>query len=125
MKKKQRICICGESVILGAVGASLSRTSQFDVTTLPLQSQLEHEFDTATPEVILFDLQAANTEALFSLLETHPTLKLIGISPDVNLVKVWTAKELRDMSTQDLVELMKNKISEVCVKPGGDKGSPG
>ena len=45
-----------------------------------------------------FALQAA----AFSLPESGPGLVLIGVSSDSNLVKIWTGRQIREMSIQDL-----------------------
>ena len=41
-------------------------------------------------DILLFDLETTWPEAVFSLLESKANLQLIGISPDINLVKVWS-----------------------------------
>ena len=61
------------------------------------------------PDVVVFDLEATRPEAAFSLLERCPSLKLIGISPDSNLVRIWSGKQLRELSTQDLLDVINEK----------------
>jgi hypothetical protein len=74
------------------------------------------------PDVVVFDLKAVHKESLFSLLENCPKLMLVGISPDNNIVKVWASKQLRDLSTKDLIEVfdsqLKNAPAEIF--EGGD-----
>jgi hypothetical protein len=124
MKAKQTIFIYSDSIILGAVAASLRRTSQFEVMTLPSLPLLAKKFDILTPDILIFDLENPNTEVLFSLLEAYPTLQLIGISPDINLVKIWSGRELRDISTQGLLELITDKIYKLSKESTGDGDSP-
>jgi hypothetical protein len=124
MKAKQTILIFSDSVILGAVGASLRRTSQFEVMTLASLPKLAKKFDILTPDILIFDLENSNTGALFSLLEAHPTLQLIGISPDINLVKIWSGREMRDVSTQDFLELISDRIDRLSMGSAGDGDSP-
>jgi hypothetical protein len=120
MKAKQTIFIYSDSVILGAVAASLRRTSQFEVMTLASLPQLESKLNPLSPDILIFDLKNPHTGVLFSLLEAHPTLQLIGISPDVNLVKIWSGREMRDISTQGLLELITGKIHKLSMKSGSD-----
>lgn len=124
MKAKQTILIFSDSVILGAVGASLRRTSQFEVMTLASLPKLAKKFDILTPDILIFDLENPNTGALFSLLEAYPNLQLIGISPDINLVKIWSGRELRDLSTQDLLELITDKIDKLSMELASDGDGP-
>jgi hypothetical protein len=120
MNVKQRVFLYGNSVILGSISASLQRCSQFDVTTLATPLQKAQAFDNANPDIILFDLEAPHTEAVFFLLKTNPALLLIGISPDTNLVRVWNSQQLRGMSIQGLLELIRRETegnTDAPVKP--------
>jgi hypothetical protein len=113
MDIRRRICLYGNSVILGTLGASLRRCSQFDVTTLMPPLPTAQEMAVLEPDVILFDLQATHTEAVFSLLESCPKLVIIGISPDTNLVKVWSGRQLRELSTNDLLKVIDGQMTEL------------
>jgi hypothetical protein len=124
VKPRRRILLYGNSVILGSVGASLQRSSQFEVTKLapPLEEALKR--NTEKPDILLFDLETTPAEAVFSFLESDPGLLLIGISPDINLVKVWSIKELREVSMGDLLEVITSGAKETPVEPGGDEVRP-
>jgi hypothetical protein len=106
VKANRRILLYGNSVILGSIGAGLRRCPQFEVTTLaaPLQNSLSLE--TVKPDIVLFDLEACQTEAPFFMMKTHPSLVLIGVSPGTNLVQVWNSKQLQEMTMQGLLELI-------------------
>lgn len=106
MKATKRILLYGNSFILGSIGASLGHYSHFEVTKLAPPLQEKQKVDAANTDIILFDLETTHPEAVLSLLEINPTLQLIGISPDVNLVKVWSIKELREISMQDLLRVI-------------------
>jgi len=67
------------------------------------------------PEVIIFDLDSPRPQTVFSLLESEPEVVLIGVSSDSNLVKIWTGRQLREMSIQDLLKV----IHEQVRKPPG------
>lgn len=106
MKAKRRILFYGNSVILGSIGASLQRSGQFEVTKLVPSLDESLKLKTEKPEILLFDLESPHTEAVFSYLESNPGLLLIGLSPDINLVQVWSGLEFRELSTQSLLELI-------------------
>jgi hypothetical protein len=67
-----------------------------------------HAFDATTPDIVLFDLEASQTEAPFFLLKTHPDLVLVGISPGTNRVRVWNSQQLEEISLHELFELIKS-----------------
>jgi hypothetical protein len=102
----RQILLYGNSVILGSIGASLRRCSRFDVTTLATSPPDRKALDTAKPDIVLFDLDTSKTEPVFDLLKTNPALLLIGISPGVNLVRIWNSQQLQEMSMQELLELI-------------------
>ena len=121
MEKNKRILLYGNSVILGTIGISLGLYSQFEVTTLlpPLQEAQKH--DAANKDIILFDLETTRPEAALSLIEINPTLQLIGVSPGTNLVKVWSMRELHEVSMGDLLEVIKSEAKEPPVESGADE----
>jgi hypothetical protein len=110
VKGKRHIVLYGNSVILGTVGARLRRCSDFEVTGLaPLPGQAPEVRD-LKPDAVLFDLAATHTEDVLSLLETNSQLVLVGISPDVNLVRVWSGRQLREVSMQALLDVISTEI---------------
>ena len=105
MDKPRHIVILGNSIILGTVGASVRRYSSYEVITLEAIPDAV-DLEALNPDVMLFDLENNRPEAAFSLLETVPGLRLIGISPDNNLVKIWSGKQLRELTTKELLEII-------------------
>ena len=110
MNPSRRIILYGNSVILGTIGASLQRCTQFEVVSQAPPPQPATALQKGNRDVILFDLEAPHTEAVFSLLRADPTMLLIGVSPSINLVDVWSIRELRGISMPDLVGLIKSGI---------------
>jgi hypothetical protein len=124
VKQPRRILLYGNSVILGAIGASLRRLSQFEVIVLVKPIQEMQKLSAVNPDILLFDLETTNTEAVFSMLETNPNLLLIGISPDTNLVKIWSGRQVRELSTKSLLELIKSEANDLLVKEDSDEELP-
>ena len=118
MKTTRRIFLYGNSVILGTIGAFLRGCSGFEVTTLKTPLQDTQVLDGAKPDILFFDSEAPHTEAVFSLLKTNPTLLLIGVSPGINLVKIWSGRQLRELSMQNLLELIKSEFKGLAVESG-------
>ena len=112
MKENNRILLYGHSLILGSIGESLRQCPQFEVTTLSATKEEMKKLDSPKPDILLFDLETTRPETVISMLESDPNLQLIGISPDVNLVKVWSIKELRELSMGDLLEVITNETKD-------------
>ena len=124
METNKRILLYGNSLILGSIANSLCRSPQFEVTTfLPTLEGIQ-KVDSLKPDILLFDLETTRPEAVFSLLESDPNLQVIGISPDINLVKVWSIRELHEVSMGDLFEVIKSETKDSPVKTNGDEVRP-
>ena len=102
----RRICIYGNSVILGTLGWNLRTYPQFELTNLVPPWPDRQHLEELKPDVIFFDLEAEHPEAAFFLLDSHPDLLIIGISPDSNLVKVWSGRQICEISIQGLLEII-------------------
>ncbi|MDW7656179.1 MAG: hypothetical protein SCM11_03270 [Bacillota bacterium] len=120
MKKRQHIFILGNSLILGALGESLRRSGQFDLTRLDLPKEVRG-LEPMKPDAILFDLETPHMESIFSLSESYSKLLLVGISPDTNIVKVWVGRQLQELSMQGLLAVIKDQLN-VSLFEGGSAG---
>jgi hypothetical protein len=121
METNKRILLYGNSLILGSIGDSLRRCPQFEVTTLLPPLQELQKRDSPHPDTLLFDLETTRPEVVFSLLESDSKLQVIGISPGINLVKVWSIRELREVSMGDLLEVITSEAKDSPIESGGDK----
>ncbi len=110
MEKRRRICLCGNSVMMGTLGASLRRVPRYQVSALSPPWPETGELEALAPDVILFDVEAGRPEAAFFLLQKDPSLLVIGVSPDSNLVKIWSGRQLRELSTQGLLEVIDEQL---------------
>jgi hypothetical protein len=102
----KRIFLYGDSIIVGGVGASLSRTRRFEVLHLPTPSPSAEELEAAAPDVIVFDVEASHPAPAFELLDRRPGLLLLGVSPDGDVVGLWSRRQYRAASADDLVALI-------------------
>lgn len=118
MKVSRQIFLYGNSVILGSIVASLRHLKHFEVKTLALPLQETQMVDAAKANVILFDLGTTHPDDVLTFLKTNPTLQLIGIRPDINLVKIWSTRELRELSMLDLLNVINNELECLPAGPG-------
>lgn len=106
MQKRRRVVLFGTSLVVSTVGESLRRSGSCEVISLSMELQHSQELRELVPDIVLFDLEAARPEAAFALLESCAGVRLIGISPDSNLVRIWSGRQLRELSTLDLMEII-------------------
>ena len=104
MEKRRRIVIYGNSVIMGALSATLLRSRRYDVISLRTADQ--DTLKRIAPDVVLFDLDAARPEAAFDLAERSHDLMLIGVRGDAGEGKVWSGRSLYDLSTRNLLQII-------------------
>ncbi|MCX6545925.1 MAG: hypothetical protein NTV05_16125 [Acidobacteria bacterium] len=104
MEKRRRVVIYGNSVIMGAIRATLLRSRHYDVISLPPAHQ--DRLERIAPDVVLFDLDAARPEAAFDLPERRHDLMLIGVRGSDGEGKVWSGRSLHDLSTRDLLKII-------------------
>ena len=124
METNKRILLYGNSLILGSIGDSLRRCPQLEVTTLVPPTEEMQKLDSLKPDILIFDLETTRPEAVFSLLESDSKLQVIGISPGINIVKVWSIRELREVSMGDLLEVITSEAKDSSIKSGGDAVRP-
>ena len=109
MKASKRILLYGNSVILGTIGASLSRFSNYELVTLKLPQKESIWLGSTVIDILIFDLQITRPEEVMYFLKYTSALLLIGIDPDVNQVQLWSGRQLRELSTEDLLKLINNQ----------------
>jgi hypothetical protein len=109
VEKRRRILLYGNSVIMGTIAATLKNIPQYEVGTLSLDVPGASALKAVNADVIFFDSEATRPQAILSLLETCPDLMLIGVSPDTNLVKVYSGRQLRELSTMDLLTVIEEQ----------------
>lgn len=104
--ERLRIVLCGGSVLLGTLEASLRRLPDLELITAAPSAGGPETLAGLAPDVILFDLGAAAPQPAFTLLQSCPHLRLIGLDADRNRVTVWSARQLDELSLSDLVRVL-------------------
>jgi hypothetical protein len=111
MEERQRVVLYGQSVILGAVQASLLHHPQLEVVSVapPATGQ---ELAGLAPDVMFFDAGAGCPAPAFSLLHDRPDLLLIGLDASSAEMMVLSSYPVQALSTADLVQVILNKGSD-------------
>ena len=101
-----RVLLYGNSLVLGGISASLQGESQFEVVRISHSLPDTSGVEALAPDVIVFDSEIPGSAAAFSALESHPDLIILGVSPDHNIVRLWSSREYSELSTKDLKSLI-------------------
>ena len=107
METRRRIILYGKSVILGAAGASLRRHGDLEIVTLAPPLPTAEELGALSPDVIIFDLEAAHPDAALSLLRALPRLLLIGIDPATDQMLLWSGEHGNALAMDDLLRAIR------------------
>ncbi len=104
---RRRVVLCGDSLLIAAMRASLDAYPSLDVIALPALSAVELERAIAlAPAAVIFDEDGERREQLLSLLQERPDLLLIQVDVCSHAMLVLSGRRLTEPSTQDLVHLI-------------------
>ena len=73
------------------------------------------EAEALAPDAVLFDIETTRPEAVFPLLEARPGLLLLGISPDGNVLSLWSGRQLREVSGKELKDVIEGHLATRAV----------
>jgi DNA-binding NarL/FixJ family response regulator len=105
MKGARKVGIYGSQLVISAIGASLREKPGFEVQEIEgSDPDIIGKLGAAPPDVILFDLAAAQPHFAISLIHTHPTIMMIGVDLANNKMLVLCGKESRLLTAEDLVQ---------------------
>ena len=115
MKKRLRIILYGNSIVLAGVRLGLETNPAFEI--IPMDGSHaygeslpgEQDLLALHPDIILFDISSVQPQFHYNLNETQSGLQLIGIDPDKDQVLVWSGQQFHELSVQDLVSVIQRK----------------
>ncbi len=107
VKGMRKIGIYGSRLVMSAIGASLHEQPGFKVQRIEglLPEDIE-KLMADLPDVILFDLAAGEPHFAIQLIHIHPTVLVIGVDLADNKMLVFSGKQSRFLTTEDLVRVI-------------------
>jgi len=96
----------GDTLVLAGLRASLADYPALEVVSLEEPAASVEILCALKPNVVIFDIGAAQPAFQYALIEKLPALLLLGIDPASNQVLAWSGHQLREMSIRDLVEII-------------------
>jgi len=93
-------------LVLAGMRTSLEASPAFEVIALQAAHAAEPDLLSLRPDVIIFDTRSVQPQFHYNLIQQRSGLQLIGIDPDRDQVVVWSGQKLRELTVQDLVEVI-------------------
>jgi DNA-binding NarL/FixJ family response regulator len=106
MKKRLRVILYGDTLVLAGMRLSLEANSAFEVIAFNGPDTTEQELLALQPDVVIFDTSSVQPQFRYNLIQTQFELQLIGIDPDRDQALVWSGQHLHELSLQDLVDVI-------------------
>ncbi len=114
VKNKRTVALYGSNLVMSTIGASLQERPEFDVQQIQgLLPDFIDKLAAPPPDVILFDLAAAQPHFAVPLLRSHPTIMLIGVDVKSNKMLVLLGEQSRLLTADDLVKVIEGGASQV------------
>jgi hypothetical protein len=106
MEKRQRIIIFGNSLILGAIGASLRHWLDAEIVHLSQPLPKAQELSAMSPDVVIYDLEGPQPESKLALLQGQHDLLLLGVHPSNHELMILSSHIAQACSIVDLVKVI-------------------
>ena len=114
MKNKRTVALYGSNLVMSTIGASLQEKPEFQIQHIHgLLPDIIDRLEAPPPDVILFDLAAAEPHFAVPLLRNHPTIMLIGVDLKGNKMLVLFGEQSRLLTADDLVQVIEGGILQV------------
>ena len=116
MTPEIRVAVCGSSLYMTALAASLQAHPDVAVLRIPAnRAALSQSLDDLAPAVVALDLGEIPGDIAFSLLRDRPKLILIGVDPCSDRLLLLSGRQERPVSAAELLQAI----------AGGPRSTPG
>lgn len=107
MSSKTRIAVCGSSLHMAGLAASLQAVPNVTVLRVAADAAaLAQTIDELAPAVVAFDLGEMPGDLAFTLLRNRPEIILIGVDPSSDRLLMLSGRQAQPVSGADLVRLI-------------------
>jgi hypothetical protein len=104
----RRILLCGKSLLISGLQASLGAVPELDLQWVDTQPECIRERITAwQPEVMILEAVLFKSAFSLSLLQDFPQLKLIGLEIEENRLLVFSGSSSHEPTPEELLQVIK------------------
>jgi hypothetical protein len=108
MAPKIRVVVCGSSVYMASLAASLQANPDVEVARIPANpAALSRDMDALAPAVVAFDLDEMPGDLAISLLRDRPELILVGVDPSNDRMLRLSGRREQPVSAAELLQVVR------------------
>lgn len=127
--KIQTVVLYGGNLVMSSLGAALQKNPEFQVRHLQGSSiEIVTRLEEDPPNVILFDVAAAEPNFAVSLLWKYPAITVIGVDLAKGTMLLLSGSHSRLLTMENLVEVMKEggskNVKDIGQKLTNDHAQP-
>lgn len=119
MESRLKVLFYGNSLVLFGMQAGLRTCPNFEVISLDALSS-EADLLAQSPNVVIYDLSAAQSEWVITRLQAQPGLLLIGVDPERHDV-LLTGQAVGSITLSQITQFMQNWKNDPEQTLGEDK----
>ncbi len=109
MEERQKVILCGNSLVLAGIGTSLQAYPSLEVIVVNISSVAEtHNLRDLRASVVIFDIATVPPEFPHSLLREQPELMLIGLDAAGDKLLLFSGQQSRTLTTDQLVQMIES-----------------
>jgi hypothetical protein len=123
MTKTRTVLLCGNSLVLTSIGATLQGRPGLRLHQMPAAYPDAESLQTLRPDVIIFDLVATPPGMLLPLLRQSAGLRLIGLDLANDQMLLWSGEQARALETQELMQALGALPEAGVPSPGRERRS--
>jgi hypothetical protein len=121
---KIRVAVCGSSLYMAGLAASLQANPDVDVTRIPANTAaLRQGLDELAPAAVAFDLGEMSGDVAISLLRDRTDLTLIGVDPSSDRMLLLSGRHERPVSAAELLQAITRGPRPTPVEGGDSRRS--
>lgn len=110
---RRTVAICGSSLFLACVGASLSSKSELAVVQIDAAlPNVRERLTELSPDLIIFDVGESRVQLLGLASGENPNPPMLGLGLTKNTVVTLTGQQYSMFSTEDLVQLIEEQVAK-------------
>jgi hypothetical protein len=119
MGRRIKVVVCGETLLMAALQASIASDPEIELVPLRDEILTEETLRECRPDAVIFDA-ARRLPFEPAPVDELPDLLLVGVDPATNCVQVWRGRQFRELSTRGLLEV----IADLSQTPRQEGGAP-
>ncbi len=122
MNQQRTIVLYGPSLSVAAIGAGLAdKPGWRTIPVEPASPDATRHLRELRPDVVLYDLAAAQPETTILLMKECPGLLLIGIDLANNQAMVLSCEQPKLFTPDDFMQLIERSVCGADSAPGGSQ----